>query len=202
MWQSLYAVLNDAIHSKRVWGAIVAIIALVGNEFFPQRTELVLGVVAIVTALIFGDSIRPIAKPPAILAFALCSSSCFAQQIDYWGEGIEPIYTYANGLNVAKAEKRPLMLFMSQKNCAPCKAAWRVFDSMRQDKELGNCVLAEVDAGTPEAKALMVGKRLTPQLLILDMRKQEPNGAVEKHATEKVDKPEIVKLLSKLRPAK
>lgn len=202
MWESLYKVLTDAIHSKRVWGAVVAIVALVGNEFFPQRIELVLGIVAIVTALIFGDSIRPIAKTPTVLAFALCSSSCLAQQIDYWGEGIEPIRTYANGLNVAKAEKRPLMLFMSQKNCPPCKLAWRVFDDMRQDKELGNCVLAEVDATSTEGKALLVGKKRTPQLLILDMRKQEPNGAVEKHATERVDKPEIVKLLAKLRPAK
>jgi hypothetical protein len=136
-----------------------------------------------------------------LFALLLCTT-CNAQAIDYWGEGIEPVYNYANGLNVAKAEKRPLMLFMSQKSCPECKVAWRVFDSMRQDKELSNCVLAEVDATTPEGRALMVGKRLTPQLLILDMRKQEPNGAVVKHATEKVDKPEIVKLLSKLRPAK
>ncbi|MGK3946634.1 hypothetical protein ABK046_50775, partial [Streptomyces caeruleatus] len=65
-----------------------------------------------------------------------------------------------------------------------------MFDAMRQDKELGNCVLAEVDATTTEGKALLVGKRLTPQLIVLDMRKVEPNGAVDKHATEKVDKPE------------
>jgi hypothetical protein len=201
MWQSLYAVLNDAIHSKRVWAAVVAVLGLIGNEFFPQRIEMVLGVVGIVMALIFGDSIRPIAKTP-VVAFLLCSSVCSAQQIDYWGEGIEPITNYANGLNIAKAEKRPLMLFMSQKNCPPCKMAWRIFDDMRQDKELGNCVLAEVDATTTEGKALLVGKKLTPQLMILDMRKVEPNGAVDKHATEKVDKPEIQKLLSKLRPTR
>ncbi len=133
-----------------------------------------------------------------LIALLLCST-CNAQAIDFWGEGIEPITTYSNGLNIAKAEKRPLMLFLSQKNCEPCKAAYRVFDAMRQDKELGNCVLAEVDATTTEGRALMVGKKLTPQMLILDMRKQEPNGAVEKHATEKVDKPEIVKLLAKLK---
>ena len=133
-----------------------------------------------------------------IIALLLCTT-CHAQAIDFWGEGIEPITTYANGLNIARAEKRPLMLFMSQKNCPPCKAAWRVFDDMRQDKELGNCVLAEVDATTTEGKALLAGKKLTPQLIVLDMRKQEPNGAVEKHATEKVDRHEIIKLLSKIR---
>jgi hypothetical protein len=120
---------------------------------------------------------------------------------DFWSE-IEPIRTYANGLNVAKAEKRPLMVFVTQRACEPCKVAYRIWDGMRQDGALGNCVLSEVDATTSEGKQLMVGKRLTPQLMILDMRKTEPNGAVEKHATEKVDKPEIVKLLNKLRPIK
>lgn len=64
MWQSLYAVFNDAIHSKRVWTAVIAIITLLGTTFFPQRLELVLGIAGIIMALIFGDSIRPIGKPP------------------------------------------------------------------------------------------------------------------------------------------
>lgn len=62
MWNSLYNVFNDAIHSKRVWGAGLAIVSLIGSAYFPQRVELVLGVAGIVMALIFGDSIRPIAK--------------------------------------------------------------------------------------------------------------------------------------------
>jgi len=136
-----------------------------------------------------------------IIALLLCTT-CNAQAFDFWGENIEPVRTYANGYNVAKTEKRPLMLFLTQKNCPPCKEAWRVFDEMRQDKELSNCVLSVVDATTTEGKALMVGKKLTPQLVILDMRKVEQNGAVERHATEKVDKPEILKLLEKLRNKK
>jgi hypothetical protein len=134
-----------------------------------------------------------------ILALLLCTT-CNAQQVDFWGgDVLEPVRTYANGLNVAKAEKRPLMIFVTQKNCPPCKVAWRVFEAMRQDGELGNCVLSEIDSSSTEAKSLMVGKRLTPQLLILDMRNPGVNGAVERHATENVDKPEIAKLLSKLR---
>jgi hypothetical protein len=135
-----------------------------------------------------------------LICLLVLSSTCYAQQVDFWGADVlEPVRTYANGLNVAKAEKRPLMIFVTQKNCPPCKIAWRVFDAMRQDGELGNCVLSEIDSSSIEAKALMVGKRLTPQLMVLDMRKADANGAVDKHVTERVDKPEIVKILEKLR---
>lgn len=64
MWNSLYNVLNDAIHSKRVWAAGIGIISLVGTAFFPQRVELVIGVAGIVASLILGDSWRPIARTP------------------------------------------------------------------------------------------------------------------------------------------
>lgn len=195
MWQSLYAVINDALHSKRVWAAAVAILGLIGNEFFPQRIEMVLGVIGIVMAMIFGDSIRPIAKSAVVL---LCLSGFAIAQDDY----VEPIRNYANGLNIAKAERRPLMLFVTQKNCAPCKTAWRALNEMRDDRELGNCVVAEIDASTSEARALMVGKKLTPQVILLDLRNTDVNGAVQKHAIERVDRPEIQKLLSKLRPTR
>jgi hypothetical protein len=135
-----------------------------------------------------------------LVFFLMCSSSCFAQ-VDFWDEGIQPVYTsYASALNVARAENKPLMLFVTQKACIPCRSAWRVVDAMRQDRELGRCVLATIDASTSEAKALMVGKRLTPQIIVLDLRNEDENGVVEKHAIEFVDKTMVQKLLTRLKP--
>jgi hypothetical protein len=65
MWNSLYNVLNDSVHSKRVWAAAIGVISLIGTAFFPQRVELVLGIAGIVASLILGDSQRPIARTPS-----------------------------------------------------------------------------------------------------------------------------------------
>lgn len=202
MWNSLYNVLNDAIHSKRVWTAGLAIISLIGSAFFPQRVELVLGVAGIVMALILGDSARPISKTKSesllviLCGFLLCSSA-IAQESDFRPH---PVRTYSDGLNVAKAERKPLLVFITQKVCPSCKPARAILDDMRFADELENCIVSTADATTTEGRALMIGKKFTPQIVLFDLRSIESDGSVAKHGIEKVDKPMIVKLLDKLKP--
>lgn len=131
-----------------------------------------------------------------IFALLLLTGIALAQ--GFWDEPIEPVLTYENGLNVARAEQRPLLVFATQKVCAACKPAYRILDSMRQDNKLGRCVIATVDGTTKEGRDLMIGKKLTPQIVLLDFRKRDANGAIDRYAIETVDEPLILKLLSKV----
>jgi thioredoxin-related protein len=131
-----------------------------------------------------------------IALFVLAFSSVANAQID---ERPDPVRTYAEGLNVAKAERRPLLVFITQKVCPSCKPARLLLDEMRFEEELGNCVVASVDATTTEGRALMIGKKLTPQIVLFDLRTTGKDGTVEKHGIEKVERPMILKLISKLK---
>ena len=110
----------------------------------------------------------------------------------------EQVLEYANGLNNAKAERRPLMVFVTQKVCSACKPARKLLEEMRLDGKLGQCVVATVDGTTPEGRALMIGKKFTPQIVVLDFRLQKQEGFIEKHGIEKVDEPTIQKLVDLL----
>ena len=110
----------------------------------------------------------------------------------------ETVLEYANGLNNAKAERRPLLVFITQRSCQPCKPARKLLDEMRLDGRLGKCLIAIADATTPEGRAIMVGKKFTPQIVILDFRQQLADGSIEKHGIEKVDEPTIKKLIDKI----
>lgn len=112
----------------------------------------------------------------------------------------ETVLEYANGLNNAKAERRPLLVFVTQRSCQPCKPARKLLDEMRLDGRLGKCLIATADATTPEGRAIMVGKKFTPQIVVFDFRKQSADGSVEKHGIEKVDESTIKKLIDKLFP--
>jgi hypothetical protein len=67
---------------------------------------------------------------------------------------------------------------------------------MRLDERLGRCVVATVDGTTSEGNSLMIGKKLTPQIVVLDFR--STNGAVTKHGIEKISEPIIGKLIDLL----
>lgn len=117
----------------------------------------------------------------------------------FFEDPIEPVRTYENGLNIAKAEKRPLLVFVSQKVCAACKPAYKLLDELRQDNKLGRCVIATVDSTTAEGKALMVGKKLTPQIVLLDLRRVNDNGSVDRYGIETVDEPLLLKLVDRVK---
>lgn len=131
----------------------------------------------------------------SILIVAVLSCIAVAQD-----ELPNQVYTYSEGLNVAKAERKPLLVFITQKVCPSCKPARAILDDMRFADELDNCIVSTADATTTEGRALMIGKKFTPQIVLFDLRLIEADGSVAKHGIEKVDKPMIVKLLDKLKP--
>jgi len=81
----------------------------------------------------------------------------------------EPIRTYADGYALAKSQQRPLLVLVTQKVCPPCKVAKTLLESMRAKRELADCVVVEIDSGDPVARSLMVGRRLSPQLILVNI---------------------------------
>lgn len=77
----------------------------------------------------------------------------------------EPVRTYSDGYAIANDEHRPLLVFVSGKNCGPCKVLKRdVLEPMRLKQQFGECVLVEVD-GESSQGAAVTKIRLVPQLI-------------------------------------
>ncbi len=76
----------------------------------------------------------------------------------------EPFRNYSDGYAISTAEHRPLLVFVSGKTCPPCKALKRdVLEPMRLARQLGDCVLVEVDGES--AQGMAVTKiRVVPQV--------------------------------------
>jgi len=110
----------------------------------------------------------------------------------------EPIRTYADGYNVAKVEQRPLMILVTQKVCPPCRVAKKLLEDMRSEHALGDCVLVEIQASDVEARGLMVGKQLSPQLIVLDIANIGKNNAASRYALEKITRDNIGMMLAQL----
>ncbi len=78
---------------------------------------------------------------------------------------VDPVRTYSEGYAIARSENRPLLVFVSGKNCGPCKVLKRdVLEPMRLKSQLGDCVLVEVDGESTDGLAL-TKLRLVPQVI-------------------------------------
>lgn len=78
---------------------------------------------------------------------------------------VEAVRTYSDGYAIAKAEHRPLLVFVSGKNCGPCKVLKRdVLEPMRLAKQLGDCVIVEVDGESAQGAAV-TKIRVVPQVI-------------------------------------
>lgn len=138
----------------------------------------------------------------ALLTLAVCIGECeLSNAQDFWTlkpqwlhrndvDYVEPIRSYANGLNVAKAEQRPLMILVTQKLCPPCRIAKRLIEDMRAEHALGDCVLVELQSSDAEAKALMVGN-YAPQLIVLDMANPGAKNAVGRYQASPITREKI-----------
>ncbi len=109
--------------------------------------------------------------------------------VDY----VEPIRNYADGYNVAKAERRPILMFVTQKACAPCRLAKALIEDMRAEHALADCVLVQVDSGDDVARKLMVGRRFAPQLILVQELDKPP------YVIETITRANIVLLLQRLK---
>jgi predicted nicotinamide N-methyase len=135
------------------------------------------------------DSMRPI----TLILYLLMPCVAIAQD-----DRLQPIRPYAEGLNIAKSDRRPLLVFVTQKVCQPCKLAKVLIEDMRYAKKLGDCVVVSIDATTPEGRAIMVGKKQTPQLVLFDLRQVDVDPKKPGLGIERIDEPTVLKLLATL----
>ena len=105
------------------------------------------------------------------------------------------VTTYGEALRIAKAEHRPLMVFITTKGCAPCLKAKRdVIDPMVAADLLGGSVLVEVDIISEEGRALR-RTLYAPQLMVFHDRNGEP---VRSHIDGTITKELVTRLVDRI----